>query len=386
MLITAQIALCVVLLVAAVLLVRTFVKVQNADLGFDSAGVYSLRVAPRAPSREAAVAFARRLQSALASLPGATGAASISHAPYDHVPNWGGPYLTAPGADSSTAPQADYRSWSPGALELMRIRLLSGRAFTEDDDLRSQPVVIVDARLAERAWPGQPAVGRRLGVDPFVTGKPNTWATVVGVVEHVRHRSPVEEVRDQVYFPQRQVMRNPSVYVVKTTGDPAAIAGATREAVRQIDPSLPIYDTRPLSAYVEDARATRWFTMQLAVIFAGVALVLAAVGIYGVVAYSVALRHREFGVRQALGAQPSQVVALVARDGTRLIAAGVAAGVLVAASTAWWLRGLLFGISPWDPVAFATAVPALVVTGAIACVAPARRATSASPVDALRSE
>jgi predicted permease len=386
MLITAQIALSVVLVVGALLLVRTFIKVQHADVGFNGDGIFSFRLAARAASRDQALAFARQLQASLAALPGVIGAASISHAPYDHVPNWGGPYLWEAGADPSTAPQADYRSLSPGALELLGIRLIEGRGFTEDDDLRSQPVLIVDSRVVARAWPGQSAVGRRLCVDGFVSGKPNQCATVVGVVEHVRHRNPVEEVRDQVYFPQRQIGRNPSVYLVKSAGDTVTLVPAIREALRKIDPALPIYDARPLSVYIEEARATRAFTMQLAGIFAIVALILASVGIYGVIAYSVALRHREFGVRQALGASSLTVMALVAREGTRLVMRGVATGILLAAVAAWLLRGLLFGVSPWDPITFAAAIPPLLLAGAVACLVPARRATAASPVDALRSE
>ncbi len=385
-LITGQIAMSVVLVVGALLLVRTFINIQRSHVGFTADGIYSFRLAARTPSRDAAVSFSRRLQGALAELPGVTGAGSLSHAPYDHVPNWGGPYVWAAGADPSTAPQADYRSLSPGVVELMGIRLIEGRSFTEADDVTAQPVVIVDARLAARAWPGQSAVGRRLGVDTFVTGKPNIWATVIGVVAHVRHRSPVEEVREQVYFPQRQVLRNPSVYVVKAAGDAGALMASIRDAVRQLDPSLPIYDVRPLSAYVENARATRAFTMQLAVIFATVALALASVGIYGVIAYSVALRNREFGVRLALGARATQVMGLVAREGTWLVMRGVSAGVIVAVAAAWLMRGLLFGVSPWDTLAFAAAVPILLLTGAVACLMPARRATATSPVDALRSE
>ena len=314
------------------------------------------------------------------------GAASLSHAPYDHVPNWGGPYLSQKGADPSTAPQADYRSLSPGALELIGVRLIDGRGFTEDDDDNARLVVIVDDRLARRAWPGRSPVGQRLAVDPFVTGEPKIWATVVGVVAHVRHRNPVEEVRDQVYFSQRQVVRNPSVYIVKATGDPAAVVPSAREALKRIDPALPIYDVRPLMAYVEGANATRAFTMQLAVIFALVALTLASVGIYGVIAYSVTLRHREFGVRRALGAGAAQVVALVARDGATLLTRGIAAGLAGAALVTWFLRGLLFGVSPWDVTTYAAAIPVLLVAGMIACLLPARRAIATNPVDALRSE
>lgn len=385
-LITAQVALSVVLVVGALLLMRTVDNIQRADVGFSADGIYSFRFAPRAPSREAAVALSRRLQTALAEIPGIVGAASLSHAPYDHVPNWGGPYLWEASADSSTAPQADYRSLSPGAIELLGIRVVEGRSFSEDDDLTVAPVVIVDRTLADRAWPGTSPIGRRLGVDPFVTGSPNTWATVVGVVDHVRHRSLVENVREQVYFAQRQVLRNPSVYIAKAAADPAALMPDIRDAVRRIAPATPMYDVRALSAYGDDARATRAFTMRLAVIFAMAALGLAAIGIYGVIAYSVALRHREFGVRQALGARASQVVTLVAREGVRLVFSGVMAGIVFAAVATYFMRGLLFGVGPWDVATFAATVPVLLLTGAVACIVPARRASAISPAEALRVE
>ncbi len=385
LLISTQIAMSVILVVGALLLVRTFVNVQAIDPGFSAGGIHSFRLAAR-PAKDRGLAFGRQVQAELSALTGVVGAASLSHAPYDHVPNWGGPYLSQKGADPSTAPQADYRSLSPGALELMGIRLIAGRSFTEDDDDDARAVVIVDDRLAARAWPGESPIGRRLAVDPFVIGKPQIWATVVGMVQHVRHRSPVEEVRDQVYFPQRQVLRNPSVYIVKTTGDPAAIVPAVRDALKKIDPVLPIYDVRPLTAYVEGANATRAFTMQLAVIFALVALALASVGIYGVIAYSVTLRHREFGVRRALGAGAAQVIALVARDGAKLLTRGILAGLAGAALVTWFLRGLLFGVSPWDVTTYAAAIPVLLVAGLIACLLPARRALATNPVDALRAE
>lgn len=384
-LIGVQIAMSVVLVVGALLLVRSFFNVQAIDPGFSAERVFSFRLASR-PAKDRGLEFGRRLQAELSSLPGVAGAASLSHAPYDHVPNWGGPYLSQKGADPSTAPQADYRSLSPGALELLGIRLIDGRGFTEDDDDGARLAMIVDDRLAARTWPGQSPIGQRLAVDPFVTGEPKIWGTVVGMVKHVRHRSPVEEVRDQVYFPQRQVLRNPSVYVVKTAGDPAAIGPAVRDALKRIDPALPIYDARPLMAYVEGANATRGFTMRLAVIFALVALALASVGIYGVIAYSVTLRHREFGVRRALGAGAAQVIALVARDGATLLTHGILAGLAGAALVTWFLRGLLFGVSPWDKPIYATAISVLLVVGLVACLLPARRALATNPVDALRSE
>jgi putative ABC transport system permease protein len=384
-----QIALSVVLVAFALLLVRTVQQVQQVDAGFDARGILSLRLAlpgSRYPNQDAFNAFSRRLQEALAGLPGASGAAAISHAPYDHVPNWGGPYVAREGADPSTAPQADYRAVAPGAMELLGVTLLDGRLFTESDDPRSTPVVIVDDRLARRTWPGEAAVGRRLGVDPTVVGTPSTWATVVGVVRHVRHRSPVEEVREQVYFPSRQVTRNPSVYLVKSGADPNALVGPVRDLLRSLDPGLPIYDVRPLGVYVADARALREFTALLAALFAVAALLLAAVGVYGLIAYSVTERHREFGVRVALGAQSADVMRVVLGDAMTFTGAGVALGLIAAVGGATWLRRELYGVEPWDPAAIGATLGILVTVALLACANPTRRAMRTDPAEALRQD
>ena len=384
-----QVALSVVLVVLALLLARTVQRAQQMDLGFAPGGVLSFRLAlpgSRYPDRQAFNAFSRRLQEALGGAAGATAAAAISHAPYDHVPNWGGPYSIAEGADPSAAPQADYRAAAPGAMELLGVTLLDGRFFTESDDARSAPVVIVDERLAQRAWPGHSAVGRRLGADPNVIGTPSTWATIVGVVRHVRHRSPIEEVRPQVYFPSRQVIRNPSVYLVRTTGDPATLAPAVREIVRALDPALPIYDVRPLTAYVDDARALRRFTVMMAALFAASALLLAAVGVYGVVAYSVTERHREFAVRLAVGARAVDVVRLVLGDVVMLTASGGVLGLIAATAVATWLRRELHGVAPWDPVAIGATIGILAAAAFAACAWPARRAIRTDPAAALRAD
>jgi putative ABC transport system permease protein len=385
----AQLTLSVALVVAALLLVRTVQRAQQVDLGFDAVPALTFRVSlpgSRYPNQDAFNAFSRRLQEALAAVAGAVATGSISHAPYDHVPNWGGPYVASEGADVSTAPQADYRAVSPGAFELLGARMIDGRTFTEADGPGSALVAIVDERLARRAWPGESAVGRRIGVDPAVNGTPSTAATVVGVVKHVRHRSPVEDVRDQVYFAARQVTRNPSVYVVRTTGDPSALVTGVRDAIHVLDPALPIYDVRPLDAYLAEAGAIRAFTAWLAAIFAAAALLLAAVGVYGVVAYAVTERRREFGVRVALGATAKEMVGLVLGESAAMTGLGLVCGLAVAAAGSWWLRSQLVGVSPWDPVAMAGAVAILVTVALIACAAPARRALKTDPAMVLRED
>ena len=383
----AQLALSVVLVMAALLLVPTVQRVQQIDPGFDATGVLSFRVAlpgSRYPTQDAFNAFSRRLQDALASLPGVTTAAAISHAPYDSVPNWGGPYLATEGADHSTAPQADYRAVAPGALELLGARWIEGRGFNESDDQRNAPVIIVDERLARRTWPGESALGRRLAVDPSVSGSPKTWPTVIGVVKHVRHRSPVEEVRDQVYFAARQATRNPSVYLVETTGDLAALVQPVRDALRGLDPALPIHDVRPLNVYVDDVRALRGFTAMLASLFAAAALVLATVGVYGVVAYAVTERRLEFGVRLALGASGTQIMRLVLGESASMTVLGLLLGLVGAAAGSWCLRAQLVGVAPWDPAALTGTIVVLASVSLLACLAPAARALTMDPAKALR--
>ena len=393
-LVVLQIALSVVLLVSAALMTRSFLELQRVDPGFRSNRMLSFRIAlppsvgptARYGSPEAFNEFGRRLQTGLSALPGVTGAGSVSHLPYDNLPNWGGPYITQPGEDDSLAPMADNRAVTPGFFETVGARLVEGRFFTDDDDPRAQPVVIVDDQLARRAWPGQSAIGRRIASDPLSTGHAVYWATVVGVVHHLRHRSLLEDLGDQVYFAERQIQRNPMAYVVRTTGDPAALSAPVRQIVAALDPQLPVYDLRPLDEYVAGARAAQRFTTSIAAAFAVVALVLATVGVYGVIAYAITRRRYEFGVRLALGAQPGQVTTLVLREGALLGGLGLTCGLVCAAIAARLLESQLFGVSPGDVASYAMAVVAIGSTALAACWLPARRASSINPLDAIRTE
>ena len=328
-------------------------------------------------------AFSRELQRVLGAVPGVTGVGAISHLPYDDLPNWGGGYALETATNTSAAPNADYRTVTPGLFETLGVRLVEGRFFTEADQT---PMVIVDDRLAQRLWPGRSALNQRLLVDPGSNGSPTVKATVVGVVSHLRLRSLVADLTEQVFFPERLVPRNPMAYVIRGDRDAAALAADVRKAIASLDARLPIYDVRPLDSYVEGARGTRRFTMQLAAAFALVALALACVGVYGVLAYSVARRRHEFGVRLALGAEPRRVVVDVMREGLRLAAIGSLVGVAGALAASRLLETQLYGVRPHDPVSYAGTIAVLAVAAAIACWIPARRATNVSPMDALRTE
>ena len=388
-LVVLQIALSVVLLVSAALMTRSFMEVQRVDPGFRSDRMLSFRIAlpgARYRSAQAFNEFGRRLESELSAMPGVAGVGSVSHLPYDNLPNWGGPYITQPGADDSLAPMADNRAVTPGFFETVGARLVDGRFFTDADDPRSQPVVIVDDQLARRAWPGESAIGKRIASDPASTGHAVYWATVVGVVHHLRHRSLLEDLGDQVYFAERQIQRNPMAYVVRTSGDPARLSGAVRQLVATLDPQLPAYDVRPLEEYVAGARAAQRFTTIIAAAFAVVALLLAAVGVYGVIAYAMTRRRYEFGVRLALGARPAQVTALVLREGALLAASGLTLGLICAAGAARLLESQLFAVSSGDAASYVGAAAAIGAAALAACWLPARRASAISPLDAIRAE
>jgi putative ABC transport system permease protein len=388
-LIVAQMALSVVLLISAGLLMRAFVALQRVDPGFRTDGQLTFRVAipmDRYGQRDAFNAFSRELQDRVAAIPGVTGVGAISHLPYDDLPNWGTAYLPQAAPSQAGAPIADSRSISRGLLQALSVPLVEGRFFTEDDQDPRNAVAIIDDLLARRMWPNRSALGQQLATDPQSRGVPDFRVSVVGVVPHLKLRSLVADLSEQIFFPQRLVQRNPMAYVVRAERDPSTLAAEVRAAVAALDPRLPLYDMRPLDDYVQAARSTRRFTMLLAAAFAASALVLTCVGVYGVLAYAVARRRHEFGVRRALGAGAGQVMRAVLREGLGFAAVGCAGGLAAALVTSRLLQSQLYAVDPRDPVAYGAALGILFAGAALACWFPARRAMAISPMDALRVE
>jgi putative ABC transport system permease protein len=388
-LVVAQIAISCVLLVTAGLLAKGFYELQRVNAGFDERGILTFKVSlggQRYRSPDALATFSRQLRERLQAIPGVSGAGAISHLPYDTVPNWGTPYLPEHQKNADLAGVADARAVTPGYFEATRAQLVEGRWFAEADAFASQPVAIVDTMLAARMWPAQSAVGKRVKADPGTTGFPRVTVTIVGVVRHVRHREITRDLREQMYFPAQQSIRNPMAYVVKGAADPAQLAATVRRAVAAVDPALPIYDVRPLSAYTRDARAVRTFTLVLAISFAAAALLLAGVGIYGVTAYAAAGRRREFGLRFALGARSRQVFALVLRDALLLAAIGAVLGSIGAAAAVPLLRSQLYSVNPLHPLIYASGAAAVLLAAALASCLPAVRAARTSPLQSLRTE
>jgi predicted permease len=382
-LVVVQIALSVVLLVGAGLLMRTFAEIRRVDPGFRSAGQWTFRMAlpgSRYHTPEAVSSALGELQRRLESIPGVAGAGAISHLPYDDLPNWGLTYAAAGATDRGGSPFATTRAITPGLLETMGAQLLEGRLFTEHD---REPVVVVDDLLARRLWPDKSAVDQHFTIGQ---AEPDRRVRVIGVVRHLNLRSLVDDKVPQIYVPFHVWQRSPMAFVVRTEGAPAAVAADIRSVVSAFDPRLPIFDLRRLDEYVESARSIRGFTMGLAVAFAGTALVLTCIGVYGVLAYAVASRRHEFGVRRALGADTGQVVRDVLGEGVRFAFVGCGAGLIGAALAGPFLRSQLYAVRPGDPATYAAAAALILAAAVAACWIPARRATAISPMDALRAE
>jgi predicted permease len=388
-LVVAQIGLCLVLLIGAGLLVRTFFNIERRDLGFRTGNALTFRLSvpfQRYPSPAAIGDFSQRLLERLRALPEVTGAGAISHLPFDNLPNWGGGYLAEGQPARQDSPVADYRAITPGFFETASVRLLAGRVFTEADAAGTGLVVVVDDVLAARAWPGESAIGKRVIVDPGSNGVPTQPAEVIGVVSHLRLRSLVEPLAEQVYFSARQVIRNPMAYTVRTSGMPATLATSIRQIVMSLDPAIPIFDVRPFDSYIDNARAGRKFTSVIAISFAGVAMLLAAIGLYGVLAYIVSERRREFGVRQTLGATRGQVGALMLRQMIQVAGVGLALGIAAAIPAAIGLRSELVGVAPLDPVTYLLSLGVIAAISLLAAWIPVRRATAVMPSQALRHD
>ena len=278
---------------------------------------------------------------------------------------------------------ADGRRVTPGYFEAMGVRLVAGRYFDQQDHLQNQRVVIVEEMLARRAWPDEDPIGQQLQLPGFGGTQA---ATVVGVVEHTRVYDLTRDVREHLYVPHAQNPARTMSVVVRSATDPLGLASDVRDEVWAIDPDLPANDLRPMREYVSDARADTLFMLLLMSAFGGLALVLASVGIYGVISYAVRQRTHEFGVRLALGADPASLVKSVVLQGVRLLVAAIVVGIALSAVVTRSLRRVLFEVSPTDVSTYLLVVAALAVVALLACYLPARRTAQVDPVTTLRAE
>jgi len=391
LLVGGQVALACVLLIAAGLLVRSFLAAQTLALGFNPDHLLSVDINPT--SKEYAdMPRLRNLFNAVLEkvrqLSGITSAAMNEEQPFEWTfsdPSsrfWlPGRPEPEPGKELTMCAQ----NISPGYFETLQIPLLEGRDFTADDRLDSRAVVIVDQALAQRCYPGQTPIGKQIQTREGLSGVTKSW-TIVGVVQNSRHNSPDHPLAPfQTYFPysQREDLYR-QFLLVRAQGDPSVLTPTIRKVIASVDPDVPVTQVTTLNEVIAKRFWARRLGVLLVGIFSGVALFLSAVGLYGVLAYSVAQRRREIGVRIALGAESSNIVVLVVRHGLKLVCMGLAAGLVTALLLVRFIESGLYGISGNDPVTLVSTVLVLGTTALLACLLPALRAARINPITALR--
>jgi putative ABC transport system permease protein len=384
----AEVALAMVLLVGASLMLATFGHLKRVDPGFDASR--ALVVPAFLPhwqyaTPEAQRAFFERATRELAAVPGVVAVGATNALPLSGDNSSGSLTIEGqPAPAPATRPNADRRAVTPGYHDAMGIRLQAGRLFTAGDDQRAPLVVIVSHGFAERYWPGQDAIGKRLKLGRFETEAP--WRTVIGIVHDVQHAELTGQPRPVVYYPHAQGPNADMQLVVRSASTPGAIAAGVRDAMQRIDPDLPVSELKPLASFLAGALGDTEVALSLLGSFALMAIVLAAAGIYGVMAYAVAQRRLEFGIRLALGAAPRDLVRLVVMHSLRLTAIGIALGLLGARLTSSLLGDLVQGVRATDPRVFVATAAFLAVISMLACLVPALRATRVDPNEALKAQ
>jgi predicted permease len=405
LLVISELALAVLLLVGAGLLIRSFSRLLAVSPGFQTQHLLTMELSlpgKTYPDGTAAQKFFTELMTKVNEVPGVQSAGAVSQMPLTDSYTSGSVFFE----DTSIADlprvqqlgnlpyiEIDQRSATPEYFQTMEIPLVHGRFLKNADDETAPLVAVVDANFAQRFWPHRDAIGQRVAIDTIPNVKPAAprWRTIVGVVGHVKHYGLDVEGREQIYFPHRQPLygafapRNMTL-AVRTALDPSSVTSAIREQIFAIDKDLPLYNIATMDQLVSKSVGQPRLNLSLLVSFAVLALVLAAVGVYGVIAYAVTQRTQEFGIRMALGASRSDVLKQVFLEGGRLAALGLALGLIAALALTRLMASLLYGVKPSDPVTLGVAAALLAFVALSACYIPARRATRVDPMVALRYE
>jgi predicted permease len=393
-LVVLETALSLVLVIGAALLARSFTEMRRIDLGFDPANVLTLRVElPSAQYSDAArvTQFYTTLLDRIEELPGVESAAAVRVLPLTQaIGDWSITLESRPYTPEEN-PNGDWQVATPAYLETMRVPLLAGRYPTTADGPDAPPVVVINEAMARRYWPGESALSKRFHLGTL----DQPWLEIIGIIPNVRHNAVIEDAREEMVLVHSQFARATGArsttprgmsIVVRTAGAPLTLLPAVRESIRQLDPTLPVADVRTLEDVAANALAQPRFTALLLIVFAALALLLAAIGLYGVISFIAARRTNELGIRLALGARPAGLVRLVMAEGVALAGTGIVVGLLVAALLTRLLEAQLFGVAPLDAMTFLAAPVLLLLVAAIAAYLPARRAAAVNPMVALMSD
>jgi predicted permease len=384
-LVIAELAIALPLLAGAGLLVRSFVRLTDVPPGFNPHNVISMQVSAEGPKykeRAARVQFYQALEERVGHLSGVSAVGAITSLPLTPSVGWGGMeiegYVPPPNQPEL---QVDIRFTTPGYFTAMQIPLLSGRLFSAADTEKTQPVVLIDEKMANQFWPKGDAVGKRIR-----QGNKQPWATIAGVVGLVKEYGLDLDTRMVVYYPQGQKPAGTMFMVARTSSDPVATADAIVHQVNALDSEVPVFDIATMDRRVHDSVARQRFAMTMLGAFAGFAMILAAIGVYGVMSFLVSQGAADIAIRMALGARRGRILSLVFQQGMGLALTGIFAGLLGALGLTRVMSGLLFGVSAADPVTFGSVLVLLTAVALAACYFPARRAMRVDPMVALRTE
>ncbi len=387
-LVVVEIALALAVLVGAGLLVKSFLHVQQVNPGFNPEGMLTMHLSlpmtkySEAPQR---ANFYKQIINDVRTLPGVQSVGAVSVLPLSGGGSSGS--FRIEGRDvppGQSSPHGARWAATPDYFKTMGIPLIRGRYFEERDTSEALPVAIIDQSLAQKYWPNEDPLGKRIVFEG--TRENPLWREIVGIVGHVKHTDLEGESRAQYYIPHQQRPQPNMALVIRTPNDPNALAGSVRGIIKSVDSDLPVFRVRTMDQFVADSMTQRKFALLLICVFACLALLLSAIGLYGVMAYSVTQRTHELGLRMALGAQASDVLKLVVKQGMLLAVVGLGLGVVGAIFLSRLMKTMLFNVSATDPLVFVAIALTLAAVALLACFVPARRATKVDPMVALRYE
>ena len=388
-LVVAEIAIALVVLIGAGLLLQTFRRLQQLDLGFKTGNALTASVIlpfTRYPKHEQITAFYQALLERVKALPGVEAVSAIAPLPLSGDMFRISFEVEGRNIPKGELPSSHFRSISLDYFSVMKIPLLAGRAFTERDNASAPGVVIVNETFANRHFPNENPIGKHIKPGVSVEGEP-VWREIVGVVKDVKHRQSLRrDYEPEYYVPHAQIPFNGMSLIMRTTNDARSLARSIQQEVQALDRDVPVYRIKTLDQYLGVAVAQPKFNALLLSLFAGLALLLTAIGLYGVVAYAVVQRAQEIGIRIALGAQTGDVLKMVLSQGLKLTTLGLAIGLAAAYALTRYMQSLLFGVKATDPSTFAAIALLLIAVALVACWVPARRATKVDPMVALRCD